>query len=267
VNAVSGCPSARRGLRRRDLLFAALLPAIARADKALPQRDLLIELREADAGERDAGTGASAWNVRSGDAATARERPPQRLRVLNGAIATLRLSVTRPLQVWQPAPGLTLPGAPSAPVSGSPSPPVTAPPGKPRPGTAPGGAAPMGTVPPGSGRPGPTQAGAPLPMAIPETQWIEAGQQLTVRPRWPGGREPVTVTVSANSSAIDPSVAPGSAELPQRTGTQLVTTVSAALGQWVTLAATETTDDDMTVVSSGRATARRILQLRVHLAP
>jgi hypothetical protein len=69
----------RRGLRRRDLLLAALLPAITRADKALPQRDLLIELREAGAGERDAGAGASAWNVRSGDVSATRERPPQRL--------------------------------------------------------------------------------------------------------------------------------------------------------------------------------------------
>jgi hypothetical protein len=263
--------SPNRRLRRRDLLLAALLPAIARADKALPQRDLLIELREAGAGEQAAGAGASGWNVRSGDASAARERPPQRLRVLNGASASLSLSVTRPLQVWQPAPGLLAPGMAGASVPGTPPTPATTPPSKPRPVTTPSGTVPTGkvTAPPGAGRPGLAQAGAALPMAVPETQWMQAGQQLTLRPRWPGGHEPVTVTLSTESSAIDPSVAPGSAELPQRIGAQLVTTVSAPLGQWVTLAATGAGDDDMTVVSSGQAkpSARRVLQLRVSLAP
>jgi len=261
MNTLMAHLSAIRGLRRRDLLLAALLPAIARADKVLPQRDLLIELREASAGEQAAGAGASGWNVRSGDASATRERPPQRLRVLNGASASLRLSVTRPLQVWQPAPALPAPGTPP--------PPATTPPGKPRSVATPSGTAPTGAVPPSSGRPGPTPAGAVLPMAVPETQWMEAGQQLTVRPRWPGGHEPVTVTLDTDSSAIDPSVAPGSAELPQRTATQLVTTVSVPLGQWVTLAASGASDDDMTVLSSGQAkpSVRRVLQLRVSLAP
>ena len=35
-------------------------------------------------------------------------------------------------------------------------------------------------------------------------------------PRWPGGHEPVTVTLSSESSRFDPGVAPGSAELPSR---------------------------------------------------
>jgi hypothetical protein len=237
------------------LLLAALMPGLANAERPLPQRDLLIELREADS--RQALAGAPGWSVRSADASAARERAPQQVRVLNGASASLRLTVTRPLQVWQAAPGMpqTIALAPGG------LPPAPRP-GTPRPSTAP-----TGTPPPAVGLPATPQLGASLPMAVPQTQWIEAGQHLTLRPRWPGGREPVTVTVSADSSRIDPSVAPGSAELPQQTGAQVVTTVSAPLGQWITLAAGGAVDDDMTVVASGQAAARRVLQLRVSLAP
>lgn len=195
------------------LLCAALLPGSLGAAPPLPQRDLLVELREADAPIAPASGDASGWSARSADARTVRERPVQQVRVHNGASASLRVTVTRPLQVWQTAPGVLL----------------------------------------------------PLPM--PQTQWITAGQSLTLQPRWTGGREPVTVLVSEDSSRIDPSVAPGSAELPQRTDALLATTVRAPLGQWVTIAATGADDGDMSVVASGRATARRVLQLRVSLLP
>ena len=49
------------------------------------QRDLLIELREADAA---AGATDGGWTARSADASAARERPTQKLRVLNGASAS-----------------------------------------------------------------------------------------------------------------------------------------------------------------------------------
>jgi len=210
---------ARCGAWRRALGFAVALSALlaggAGAAGPLPQRDLLVELREADAAQPSAGAGATGWNVRSADASAARERPSQQLRVQNGASASLRLTVTRPLQVWQAAPG------------------------------------------------------ALLPVAVPGTQWIEAGQRLTVQPRWPGGHEPVAVTVSAGASRLDPHVAPGSAELPQRTDAAVVTTVSAPLGQWVTLASTGAGDDGLNVVASGQAaaSAQRVLMLRVSLAP
>lgn len=203
----------RPALRRLLWLCAALLPGLAGADAALPQRNLLIELREADAGQ--APTGAPGWSARSADASIARERPAQQLRVLNGASASLRIGVTRPLQVWQAAPG------------------------------------------------------AWLPAPVPTPQWIEAGQRLSVQPRWPGGREPVSVAITAASSRLDPTVAPGSAELPQRAEARVATTLRAPLGQWVTLAATGAGDDRGDSVSSGQAAAaaQRVLQLRVSLVP
>jgi hypothetical protein len=195
------------------LLCAALLPAGLVAAPPLPQRDLLVELREADAAQAPAGVASSGWNVRSADAGKAREQPAQQLRVRNGASASLRLTVTRPLQVWQAAPG------------------------------------------------------AWLPVPLPQTQWITTGQNLTLQPRWSGGREPVSVAVSVDSSRLDPHVAPGSAELPQRTGSRIETTLDAPLGQWVTLAATGADSGAAGSVASGEAAARRVLQLRVSLQP
>ena len=214
---MSECSHAIRVLAGRGrrsslaLLCAVLLPGSLGAAPPLPQRDLLVELREADASQAPAG--ASGWSVRSGDASVARERPAQQLRVRNGASASLRLTVTRPLQVWQLVPG------------------------------------------------------ALLPVPMPTTQWIESGQRLTLQPRWPGGREPVSVTLGSDSSRLDSQVAPGSAELPQRAEAALVTTVSVPIGQWVTLAATGVDDGDMSVVASGQAATRRVLQLRVSLLP
>lgn len=208
ANRVLACRGRRHWL---ELLCAALLPAGLAAAPALPKRDLLIELREADAAQASAG--APGWNARSADASTARERPAQQVRVHNGASASLRLVVTRPLQVWQAAPGVL------------------------------------------------------LPVPVPQTQWISAGQSLTLQPRWPGGREPVSVALSADASRLDPAVAPGSAELPQRSESAVATTVRAPFGQWVTIAATGADDGDMNTVASGQAAARRVLQLRVSLAP
>lgn len=203
-------PPSTPGLRRRALLLAALLPGLAHA--APPQRNLLIELRETT------GNAGNGWNLRSGDASAMRERPPQQLRVQNGASASLRLEVTRPLQVWQ-----ALPVA------------------------------------------GPADGAMPLP--VPTTQWVSAGQRITVQPRWPGGRGPVSVEVSAEASRFDPSMAVGSAELPQRSDAGLKTTVLAPLGEWVTLAASGGASVDPNVVATGQAAAPRVLQMRVSLAP
>ena len=64
-------------------------------------------------------------------------------------------------------------------------------------------------------------------------------------------------------------MAPGSAELPQQSDATVITTVSAPLGQWVTLASTGAGDDGMSVIASGQAaaSAQRVLMLRVSLAP
>jgi len=234
IKMIPGRPFNSGLLRRRELLFAALWLGVARAEKPLPAGDLLVELREVDAAP------SSGWSARSGDAGAARQRPVQQVRVANGAKASVNVGVTRPLQTWQAAPAALLPTSIAPPLS---------PPG-----------APAKAPPP----PAPGQA---MPMAAPDLQWLEAGQQLTVTVRWPGGREPASVVLSAKASRFDPTVAPGSAEPPQRSDNKLETTVLAPLGQWVTLAASGADADDANVVASAQAQAPRVLQLRVSRVP
>lgn len=91
-------------LRRAALMrmvAAMVAPATAHAGNALPQRDLVVELRTVGAGA----SGGGAWDLSSADAA--RERVvAQRVRVGNGRSASLSLGVTRPVQTWQVLPGV-----------------------------------------------------------------------------------------------------------------------------------------------------------------
>lgn len=92
--------------------------------------------------------------------------------------------------------------------------------------------------------------------------WMDAGQSLAVKPRWSGGRQPVTVEVEMQSASMEPR--PG-AELPSQARSQLVTTVGAPLGQWVTIATTGNSQPRGTYGSDAAGEGRRLLQLRVSL--
>lgn len=113
--------------------------------------------------------------------------------------------------------------------------------------------------------------GAVLPVAVPTTQWMQAGQRLTVRPRWAGGQAPVSVELATHASHFDPNVAAGSAEAPSRIGAEVQTTLRVPLGKWVTIAsagaAADSAADGAGVISSNQARPGRVLQLRVELAP
>lgn len=94
--------------------------------------------------------------------------------------------------------------------------------------------------------------------------WLHAGQRLTVLPRWPGGKKEVLIDVEVQSSQVDARTGP---ELPAQTQNQVRTTLSAPLGQWVTLAATGKSAPGGgsygTYGSEAAAEPRRLLQLRV----
>ena len=92
--------------------------------------------------------------------------------------------------------------------------------------------------------------------------WMDAGQSLVVKPRWPGGRQPVTVEVEMQAANLE--ARPG-AELPTQARSQLVTTVGTPLDQWVTIAATGRRQARGTYGSEGAAEGRRLLQLRISL--
>jgi hypothetical protein len=92
---------------------------------------------------------------------------------------------------------------------------------------------------------------------------MDAGQSLKVKPRWPGGQQPVVVEVDMQSSSVGDRIG---AELPEQSRSQVATTVSALLGQWVTIAATGSRPQLGVYGSDASSNTRLLLQIRV-LAP
>ena len=93
--------------------------------------------------------------------------------------------------------------------------------------------------------------------------WMQAGQGMTVKPRWPGGRQWVTVEIEVQSASVSPRTG---TELPHQLRSETVTTVTAPMGQWVTIAASGSASQRGTYGSDAAPEARRLLQIRV-LAP
>ena len=93
--------------------------------------------------------------------------------------------------------------------------------------------------------------------------WMEANQRLSVQPRWPGVKQNVTVVIEVQSTQVEDRIG---ADLPNQSHSQVGTTVSAPLGQWITMAATGSSLPTSVYSSSAVSDARRLFQLRV-LAP
>ncbi|HEX5356797.1 MAG TPA: hypothetical protein VFW93_11305, partial [Aquabacterium sp.] len=99
----------------------------------------------------------------------------------------------------------------------------------------------LGSIGPQSGA-----AGASYPVnVVPQTVWIDIGQGLNVRPRWPGGRAPVTVEIEAQ--ARQPAQLGGTGGMGGAYGGQLEpdgqtrrvevgSTLTVSLGEWVVVA-------------------------------
>lgn len=94
-------PTLSRRVTLLGVAAAGLMSALAHGAEALPQRDLVVELRAVAA----AASGGSAWDLGTADAS--RERiTAQRVRVGNGRSASIGLGVSRPVQTWQALPGV-----------------------------------------------------------------------------------------------------------------------------------------------------------------
>ena len=95
--------------------------------------------------------------------------------------------------------------------------------------------------------------------------WMEAGQAFSVTPRWPGGKQAVAVQIEVASASVDASTG---AELPSQQRSQLSTTVSAPLGEWVTVAASGGEIEQPGVYTSRAAgDTRQLIQLRIQALP
>lgn len=90
--------------------------------------------------------------------------------------------------------------------------------------------------------------------------WMEAGQSLSVTPQWPGGKQPATVEIEVQSSAVDDR---SGSDLPATARQQVSTTVSTPLRQWVTIATTGTSARPGSYSSSGSSEGKRHIQIRV----
>lgn len=222
----------RRGLCRAVAWGALCVSAAALAqDQKLPQRNLLVEVRQGDeASFTVSGAGVGGGEVvigsdgqvsgRAGVQVESRRRDgasgsTQQVRVLNGGRAGVRLAQAMPLQWWEVV--------------------VT----------------PRG------------------PQLVGQTAWAEAARGFAVLPRWPGGEAPVTVEIQAESGSVSPPGAlqplgqPPAAVDSART----LTTVQLPLREWVTIASSAEADSERSrgVLSSREAQRGRrwVVQLRV----
>lgn len=166
----------------------------------LPERDLLLELREIE-------EGGGGYVV--GTRPQAALMPPQQLQVRNGSAARLSFAQATPLQWVQ-----------SAQAQG----PMT------------GAGVKQGLI------------------------WLQAGQSLQLKPRWPGGQKPATVDVEVQTRSVQQQ--PGR-DLPTQEHSELATTVQAPLGQWVTLARSGNSTPPGSYRSDAATQRPRLLQLRV----
>lgn len=89
---------------------------------------------------------------------------------------------------------------------------------------------------------------------------MEAGQSLSVLPRWPGGKRDVVAEIELQSNQVAERVG---TDLPVQTHSQLSTTARLPLGQWTTIASTGVEAPRGMYSSTGSAPTRRLLQLRV----
>ncbi len=107
---------------------------------------------------------------------------------------------------------------------------------------------------PGSGA---ANSGASVSNAL---VWFDAGQSLSVQPKWPGGKKAVVVEIEVQRASVDPRMG---ADLPTQSRGTLSTTVTVPLSEWVTIAATGAVAKAGVYSSEAGLQVRRLLQLRV----
>jgi hypothetical protein len=224
-------------LRRRRsatvawLAAAALLaPAQAQqrpagaAEAALPARNLLVEVRQADQAQgQDHGGGIdggsvvirSDGRVQGSAGVTLQSRSQsrnagvtQQVRVLNGARASVRLAQALPLQWWQV---------------------VWTPQG---------------------------------PQALPSTQWAEAVRGFVVQPAWPGGEQPVRVEISTEAGAAG-RVLDGSPTAASRVLTTVEVPLGQWVTVASSSDAAQSSERGVLSTREARHTQQRVVELRV----
>jgi len=111
-------------------------------------------------------------------------------------------------------------------------------------------------------------------VVVPRQGMAERVRGIVVRPNWPGGRSPVNVEVRASDQSQLPQGGAYGTSLPdahQRPSTDVLSTVQAPLGIWVTIARTGSVSSSASCNTYSTRDAEvqklRELQLRVDVAP
>lgn len=203
-------PQKRLSLGLIGLACLLALPALAQ----LPQRNLIVDVRQVEAGS----DGGYSVSTKSREALMT----AQTVSVRNGEKASFHVSKSMPMQ-WVQSVSVQSASMAAPGVSASNT----------------GGGVTNGLV------------------------WLEAGQSLQVQPHWPGGKQPVRLEIDVQSTSVGHRTG---AELPDQSKSQLVTTVNAPLGQWVTVAISGSASQAGVYSSQTAANSQRLLQIRV-LAP
>ena len=197
------------------------------AEAPLPKRDLTVELRQTEEGRE----GGSSYSAGSSDNSL---WEPQLVQVRNGEKALLRMNDAIPMQWTQSASG-------PAPAAGQ-------------------AAASANSTNAGSSSTVNFNAASSVSKAL---VWFDAGQSISVRPKWPGGNKPALVEIEVQRAAVEPRT---DADLPQQTRNSVSTTLTVPLAEWVTIAATGKPPRAGVYSSESGLQKRRLLQLRV-MAP
>lgn len=92
--------------------------------------------------------------------------------------------------------------------------------------------------------------------------WMDAGQSMVVTPRWTGVKQPVSVEIEILTAAVEDR---NGAELPSQMRSQTATTVSAPIGEWVTIATEGQASQAGVYTSAPSGAASRAIELRVTL--
>jgi hypothetical protein len=222
---------AMKSLLSVTLLCVAALCGLAQAaDAPLPRRDLTVELRQTEEG-REGGTSYSAGGSDEGN------WEPQSVQVRNGEKAVLRMNDAIPMQWTQSVSGQY---------------------------PAPGNTAGTGSAGGNTGAASNTNVNLNTASGVSNAlTWFDAGQSISVQPKWPGGNKPAVVEVEIQRAAVDQRIG---SDLPKQTRNTVSTTVTVPLAEWVTIAATGRAPKANTYSSESGSQVRRLLQIRV-MAP
>jgi hypothetical protein len=109
-------------------------------------------------------------------------------------------------------------------------------------------------------------AGSQRGSVVNEITWLQAGQALAARVRWPGGNQPAVLDIQVSLDQIDDHKGN---DMPATRQSQVATTLTVPLEHWVTLASSQAVGRaDVRATLSTQSLqdpARQLLQVLVHV--